>query len=406
LKEKSKTCDGLFAEISGNEEKITEAKLVSFLSSLPTLTEEKDSLFTEEELQATFRLLGKGTGEITKEHLSEQFQTKYMVTGKVSMTDSVTVKGGKTVRKLEINEVLEALDEPAKDPGLGLLRVKAKAEKDGKEGFITIAGNQGTVYLEAYSPWTACEKRVERAVQEMFEQVGSTARYVDLKAEELRSVKSGPLADTKAELVKLKPRVIKVREAQTALKGKVAEAQRKYVESVEAEKKRRQDAADRRAAKAMTDQANEQANALQEQVDKSVAAAETLAKSRGADLDSPLAAMQQAEGDLETAMEAIEKTSEKMRQSMDTIKSSTRGPFSEARSLLVKLKVKLGEFERKCQKQMSALKAAHKQVGNDAYAAVTGALLAHADKESNSPEDRYANMSTGEKPIPLKEMRD
>merc|ERR1719181_2304939 len=108
----------------------------------------------------------------------------------------------------------------------------------------------------------------------------------------------------------------------------------------------------------MTDTANEQANALQEQVDKSVSAAEALVKSRGADLDAPLPAMEQAERDLEAALASIEKAKEFLGQNMEKIKSSTRGPFSEARSLFVKLKVKLGEFERKAQKQIAALRAA------------------------------------------------
>merc|ERR1719436_1494628 len=109
------------------------------------------------------------------------------------MTNTLAVKGGKTIRKVEINEVLESLAEPIKDEGLGLIRLKARAEKDGKEGYITLSGNQGTLYLETYSPYSACEKRIERVMQEMTEAIGASTKYVDSKVDELKTVKTGPL---------------------------------------------------------------------------------------------------------------------------------------------------------------------------------------------------------------------
>merc|ERR1719188_648376 len=112
---------------------------------------------------------GKEGGEVAKEDFLTQFVVKYVIGAIVSMTDTLAVKGSKPVRKLEVNEVVEAMEEPTKDEALGVLRVKAKAEKDGKEGYITFAGNRGTVYLEEYSAFVACERRVQQSIKDMYD---------------------------------------------------------------------------------------------------------------------------------------------------------------------------------------------------------------------------------------------
>ena len=47
------------------------------------------------------------------------------------------------------------------EENLGLKRVKVRAEKDQKEGYVTVAGNQGTVFLEPYTAYAALQKSLE-----------------------------------------------------------------------------------------------------------------------------------------------------------------------------------------------------------------------------------------------------
>jgi len=403
---KSLSTEALFAALGGEAGRLSEAKFLASVKELPELSEQKDSLFTPDELKAAFVRAGGQAGEaLTLEQFLDQFRRKFVVTSPVSMTDRIGVKGAKTLRKVDINEVIEALEEPTRDDGLGLVRVRAKAEKDSKEGFVTISGNQGTVYLEPYSPYTASEKHVERALQEMTEAINEAMRHVDKKAEELRGVKSGPLAETKAELVKLKPRVTKVQYLQSALKKKVADAQKKHGESIEAEKKRRQEAIDRRAAKTTIDESNAAVNKLQEQVEKAIPMAEALVKTRGAELESPLAAMDAAEKELQATLEAVEKGHAKLKTHLDEIKANTKGPFSEARSVLVKLKVRLGSFESRCTKQIAALKTARKQVEGDAHEAITSALRKHVQKTGLTPDALFKQLSNGGTDIQVQQLR-
>ena len=55
------------------------------------------------------RVNASGRGEVTKEEFMNQFRRRYVCSAIVSMTDQLAVKGGKTIRRVDVNEVLEAV---------------------------------------------------------------------------------------------------------------------------------------------------------------------------------------------------------------------------------------------------------------------------------------------------------
>merc|ERR1712136_423973 len=48
----------------------------------------------------------------------------------------------------ELNEVVEILEGPVKEETVDVMRVSVKAMKDGVQGWVTLAGNQGSKFLE------------------------------------------------------------------------------------------------------------------------------------------------------------------------------------------------------------------------------------------------------------------
>ncbi|CAE8607693.1 unnamed protein product, partial [Polarella glacialis] len=64
------------------------------------------------------------------------------------------------IRKLEIGEGMEPLEEPTQDEKRKLLRIKVRCAKDGKEGWVTAKGNQGTLYVEDSQVHYLCSQRV------------------------------------------------------------------------------------------------------------------------------------------------------------------------------------------------------------------------------------------------------
>jgi len=404
MKNSSKTPKGLFEEI-GEKGPITAAKFVAFMEKLPELTGQKDLMLSEEQLNASFaRMDTKGGGEVSEDEFLDHFRTRYLVNAVVSMTDGMAVKGGKTVRKLEVNEIVEELEEPKKEPGLNLMRVKARTEKDGKEGYITVSGTS-TTFLVPYDPITAMEKKVEQAMQELVEAGGKTQKYVDTKVDELKSVHKGPLAETKTALLAMGPRIRKVQHERKSLKTKIAESRKKQQEAMENEKKRRQEALDRAGADKILEEVNSVVGEAEEKVEKAVEAAQALVSSRGAEADNPLQAMDNAEKDLLGVSEAVDKALAKIKEHMDGVKNATKGPFSEARTTLVKVKVKVGSLDSKCKKQIVALNSARKQVTSDAEVALKDALRQHVVSKAMNPDELFKQLSNNGQAVSAESLR-
>jgi len=406
MKNASKSSQDIVAAISEGGT-IAKAKFISFCQGLSELKEEEDDVLSEEQLESAFsRLDVKGTGEVQPDDILEHLRIRFICSTVVSMTEALSVKGGKTLRKLEKEEIVDALEEPSKDESVGLMRVKCKAEKDGKEGYITVSGNQGTVYLEPYSPHVALQKKTEKALLDLAEAAKEAGKYLEQKAEELKAVRAGPLADTKAELARLRPRVSKVQYTLSQIRKKVVDFEKRMSQRVEAERKKRQEAAQRKICAAMIADVEALVTSSTSAVDAALPAAETLVADRGKELENPLKAMDEAEQGLEAALQSIEKTQASIKERMDEIKTSQSGPFSEARSSLVKLKVKVGALDSRCKKQMNALRGARKQVAQDAQQAVASALRAHVQQKGMKADELFTKLSGGKSDVPAKKMRE
>merc|ERR1712050_359234 len=73
----------------------------------------------------------------------------YKVVKTIAFTDIFEVSKCKTLRKIEIGEVLELLAGPEKEEDSGMSRIKAKAlSGEACEGWATMSGTSGTTFLE------------------------------------------------------------------------------------------------------------------------------------------------------------------------------------------------------------------------------------------------------------------
>merc|ERR1719379_549701 len=70
---------------------------------------------------------------------------KVAMLGNFSMADKIVM-----VRELTVGEEVAVLEGPTVDGKAQLERVKVKAS-DGSEGWVSVKGNQGTIYLEPVS---------------------------------------------------------------------------------------------------------------------------------------------------------------------------------------------------------------------------------------------------------------
>merc|ERR1719356_2051074 len=111
----------------------------------------------------------------------------------IAITTTYDIVEGKTIRKLEVDETLEVLEEAKEDPVRGLSRVKAKAKTDGVEGWVTIKGSKGTPYLEDSTKHYVCKKSV--LLEKKFASDSETVRRLD--EGEMIEITDGPKSETK-----------------------------------------------------------------------------------------------------------------------------------------------------------------------------------------------------------------
>eukprot|EP00927_Polykrikos_kofoidii_P057619 TRINITY_DN5177_c0_g1_i2.p1 TRINITY_DN5177_c0_g1~~TRINITY_DN5177_c0_g1_i2.p1 ORF type:complete len:2015 (-),score=503.12 TRINITY_DN5177_c0_g1_i2:85-6093(-) len=394
------TSKELFDRLRGDRTAVDADHFVAYVTNLQDEDKSKDFVFSKDQQRAAFQhLLKNEATELSEAEFLDAFRSRYLILKQVSMTDSHTVKGGKTIRKLDEHEIVEATEDPRKEENIGILRMKAKAEKDEKEGYLSLSGNQGTIYLEPFTVYDASQKQIEMALQELDEYTKDTIKYIDQKAEELKQVRSGPLADTKAELLKLRPRVSKVQFAHADLRKKVATSQKKLSETMEVEKKKRQEAVEKKAAAVILEEVGAAVNTLQGEVDKVLPVAEALAKSAGAEEEDAMNAIDEADKDLEAAIASVEKVAALIKEKLEGIKGSVKGPLGELRAALVKQKVAASTMDSRCRKQSIALRNARKQVANEAHAAVVGALRVYAQNTGATAEALWQELSKGAEEI-------
>eukprot|EP00928_Gymnodinium_smaydae_P037893 TRINITY_DN2624_c0_g1_i1.p1 TRINITY_DN2624_c0_g1~~TRINITY_DN2624_c0_g1_i1.p1 ORF type:complete len:963 (-),score=198.57 TRINITY_DN2624_c0_g1_i1:165-2999(-) len=136
----SKTGEQVFADINGGEA-VSNDKFVAFVSGLS-----EDKLMSDSESAELFEHIAT-EGKVDKEAFLELIQVYYKCVKQTVLTESIAIKS-KTVRRLEVGEVFKGLEGPTTEDGGNIERVRVQAIKDQAEGWATVAGNQGTAFLE------------------------------------------------------------------------------------------------------------------------------------------------------------------------------------------------------------------------------------------------------------------
>merc|ERR1712137_908181 len=156
-------------------------------------------------------LADNGEGNISREGFLRLNRVYMKVVKETAMTNGISIKDSRTLRRLDVNEVVEVMEGPLREDTVEVMRVHAKALKDGSEGWITIAGNQGTVFLRnggdhfkvvketILTDWFELEKKdVPRKIK-------TTTRK--LKEGEILEVLTWPKKEEKSGLMRMKAKM-------------------------------------------------------------------------------------------------------------------------------------------------------------------------------------------------------
>mmetsp|Transcript_51412 Transcript_51412/g.161598 ORF Transcript_51412/g.161598 Transcript_51412/m.161598 type:complete len:1046 (+) Transcript_51412:165-3302(+) len=220
--------EAMFADVdTGKDGKIDESEFLAFFgrceqlpkTEKPKAEKEEDDKakednhdeaqeLTEEELAKVFASLAdEGDDAISKDRFLNAIRVFMKVSKDTVITTSMSIKDGRTLRRLELGEVVEVLEGPTKEETVDVLRVKAKVMKDDIEGWITLSGNQGTVFLEEGGNLFKVVK--DTILTECFELDGGGAKDTTrkLKAGEVVEVREWARKEEKSGLMRMKCKV-------------------------------------------------------------------------------------------------------------------------------------------------------------------------------------------------------
>lgn len=139
-----KTSEQLFSEVAGDSDVVSCEKFATFVKAVPDLK------LGENQAQRLFEHVSEeGAEMMSKERFLDVIRLYYKCVKSTVCSEDIGIKS-KTVRRLEVGEILEALGGPAKEEGAGVQRVRCQAVNDSAKGWVTICGNQGTPFLEQY----------------------------------------------------------------------------------------------------------------------------------------------------------------------------------------------------------------------------------------------------------------
>ncbi|CAJ1427126.1 unnamed protein product, partial [Effrenium voratum] len=148
MNSEEKSVDQFFEELSGGEA-LSKEKFVGFLKGLAL------ELF-DGQAEDLFKNLA-GEGELSKEGFRELVRVYYKCVKATVMSQEISIKS-KTLRRLEVGEVLEALEGPCNEENTRVMRLRCQATQDELAGWVTISGNQGTTFLEPGGNFYTCVK--------------------------------------------------------------------------------------------------------------------------------------------------------------------------------------------------------------------------------------------------------
>merc|ERR1712232_403323 len=121
-----------------------------------------------------------------------------------AITTDFDITEGRSLRKLAVNETLEIIGEPKQDTERSLTRVQAKATKDGKQGWVSMTGNQGTTYLQETEKHYICRRSVP--LEKTYQSGGNAVR--SLAVGEVFEASDGPKIERKPACDRMKVRLL------------------------------------------------------------------------------------------------------------------------------------------------------------------------------------------------------
>lgn len=407
MQAKGLTQQELFVQANGGKKtgKITAEAFCAWLEKLPAETEREELTFTAARRAAMAKQMdGDGDGALELADLQRIFKKEFVCRESITLTDVFEISDSKTKGKVEPGSFLEAVGLASKCESTGLTRIECRVLSSGKTGYATMVGNQGTIYLEAVTPFSNFNRALEKALAESVQSITAISNFLKSKTAELAKVGTkGPLSDMRTEFGKMRPKVMAAQGSHEGMKKKLQVAKNDFARRELAEKNAHIEAREKRAAEAMTQEANVKVEAMEANLRALDEALQPLTSLSGPDLDAfstPATLLEESERLQGILSDSIAAARAIIKEKLAGISKNPKGPMLEAKRELAKMEGRSGLAERRSAKAMEAAFTACQTIVDARYSEAAVALREEAKTRGLSPEELFASLLQGEDRIP------
>lgn len=400
MKSKSMDQAALFASMGGKAKGLSKEDFLKYLAEAASTKEELG--FADERREAMFKYLDKDEdGFLSLPEFQAIFQRHYACIKSISITDLLEISKSKTVGKLEAKEVVEALGEAVMDEAAGMLRIECRIGD--RSGWVTMKGNQGTVFLESWSRFAAFSQEVETIIQEQYKELMKISQTLKVMSADLAAKAgqtSGPLADARTELNKLRPKIMGAQNSMDQLKRKVAASKKDFAAKEAAEKTAHIEAKEQKEADDITKRAQtalEATEALGKRLEDIASPLVSLEASQRDTFPTPASTLEEAESVLASMKESAIAARTCIKEQQAKLGAATTGPLSRAKPELSKMLSKVEAALRKATGNIDNLRKACAAIVSARLAQVSTSLRDDVQKRNISLEALFKELAKGDR---------
>jgi len=397
------TKESLFKQITGGTSSVKQAAFTASLEKLPELFAREDLAFSDEQREAIFKNINASkTGEVTFKEFEDIFRERFLCVHSIAVTDAFEIGNNKPVTKLEVDAVVEAIAPPKLNEALGVTRLQCRLVESGQEGWVTMKGNQGTVYLEPFSPYSSFTKALDRVLELTGQKTAKASTFIKQKASELASCSQGPLMEARGELSKLRPKISSAQKKVEDVKKRMADAKKEYSKKEEAERRVQQEVRDKKTAATILGAVNERVDVMEATAKKLEEAVQSLTSAEGPALEAfpvPVSVLQDSErlsAELASSVAAVKAC---LTSHQGTVARAPRGPLHEAKQAVAKVMVKVDSTEKKGTSLMAAVKAACTKISSAAAAKAAAGWREEVQRRDLSIEELFLDIAKPSKEL-------
>jgi len=400
MKSKDLSEEELFNQSKGTDsENVSKEAFVTFLGTLPEVIEKVD--FSEERQRAMCQVIDDDEdGVINLTDFQTIFRKKYTCVKSISITEGKALADTKTVGKLEPKDVVEALSDIEKDEAMTRMRCRTSTDT---VGWVTLQGAQGTVFLQALTPFSTFAAKANEVMTTKEANVVTIAQTLKTKLGELNNFRTGPLADAKPKLSELHTRALAGKVKLEALKKKVAHGKRELFRQEAAEANAHVERKEKRAAEELLSPVVskvEAAESAAEGVKQAATPFTSLSEEEQDSFATPLSLSREVKTLHKGVVDQVAQAKDSVKEKLEQVGKSPKGVMVDAKKDLMKLSMRADTAARHTKTVVDNVGAICKRLGDATKAKISVALRAEAS-QTESASGLFKNLASGGDSISL-----